>query len=126
MKKSKKILWISRHFIHPVEIPVLKRMFGEDLEIVQDPRPFDSAEEIVRRFKKGGYDDIVVVAPLSVIHRMVELGVRPLWAEAKQVDDPSQADWGVRGRYYRFLRFRRIRRLCLEFEDLGPEAERIE
>ncbi|MCD6193300.1 MAG: hypothetical protein J7L26_07500 [Candidatus Aminicenantes bacterium] len=122
---SKKILWISRHLIHPIQVSVLKRMFGKDVKIIQDPRPFDSTEEIVRRFKEGGYDDIVVVAPLSVIHKMVELGVRPLWAEAEQVEDPSKADWNIKGRYYRFVRFRRIRQLRLEFEDLGPIAERL-
>jgi len=36
----------------------------------------------------------------------------------------ERADWNVRDRYYRFTRFRRIRRLVLEFDELGSEAER--
>lgn len=122
--KRKRILWISRHRIHPVQIKVLGRMFGKDVEIVQDPRPFDSVEEIVKRFQEGGYDDIVVVAPNTVLERMAKLGVRPLWSEAPLVKDPKDADWITKGRPYRFKRFRRVRRLVMEFEDLGPMAER--
>jgi hypothetical protein len=110
--------------MHSVQLGALHRLFGEDVEVVKDPRPFDSAEEIVRRVRQGGYDDCVVVAPLAVLARMVELGLRPLWAEAKLVDDPSRADWEVKGRLYRFVRFRRVRKLHMEFDDLGPEAER--
>lgn len=120
----KRILWISRHEMHSVQLGALRRLFGDDVELVEDPRPFDSVEEIVRRVRQGGYDDCIVVVPLAVLQRMVELGLRPLWAEAELVDDPSRADWEARGRLYRFVRFRRVRKLRMEFDDLGPEAER--
>lgn len=121
----KKILWISRHSMHGVQIGALRRMFGQDVEVVEDPQPFDSAEKIVGRVRQGGFDDVIVVAPLSVLARMVDLGLRPLWSESEVVPR-EKADWNVRNRYYRFVRFRRVRRLVLEFDELGPEAERRE
>lgn len=72
--------------MHGVQMGALRRMFGGDVEVSQDPRPFDSAETIVRRFRQGGYDDVIVVAPLSVLARMVDLGLRPLWSEAERLN----------------------------------------
>lgn len=122
----KKILWVSRHSMAPVQLGVLRRLFGEDVEVVADPRPFDNAETVVRRFRDGGYDDLIVVVPLSVLAKMTELGVRPLWAEAAVVADRSRADWITNGRPYRFVRLRRVKRLVLEFDELGPDAVRRE
>jgi len=118
-----KFLWVSRHAMHGVQMGALRRMFGADVKVVEDPRPFDSAERIVERVRQGGYDDVIVVAPLSVLARMVDLGLRPLWSEAEIVPR-ERADWSVRDRHYRFVRFRRVRRLVLEFDELGPAAVR--
>lgn len=120
----KRILWISRHSMHLVQLGALRRLFGDDVELTEDPRPWDNAETIVRRVREGGYDDCIVVAPYSVLARMVDLGLRPLWSEAEEVKDPWSADWSVRERHYRFLRFKRVKRLALELDDLGSEAER--
>ena len=68
----KKILWISRHKMNGIQMGALRRMFGQEVKIISDSRPFDNAETIVRRFKKGGYDDVIVVAPLSVLPRLVD------------------------------------------------------
>ena len=120
----KRLLWVSRHSIHPIQLNALRRLFGSDVEVTADPRPFDNAETITRRVREGGYDDCVVVAPYSVLDRMVALGLRPLWSEAEQVFDPALSDWSVKDRMYRFLRFKRVVRLVLELEELGPAAER--
>lgn len=122
----RRILWVSQHPMNRVQIPALKRMFGEDVQVHEDPRPFDNAESILRRVREGGYDDCIVVGPLSVLDRMVALGLRPLYCEAEQVRDKSLADWSVKGRYYRFVRFCRVKRLVLELEDLGLAARRQE
>ena len=61
----------------------------------------------------------MVVAPLSVIARLCELGLKPLWAEMKQVRSWEEADLLYRGRFYRFVRFRRIKAVKLEFEELN-------
>lgn len=120
----KKILWVSRHQMQPVQLGALRRLFGVDVQVTHEPRPFDSAETIVRRAQEGHFDDIIVVAPYSVLNRMVELGLRPLWADAEEVSDPAKADWSVKNRHYRFLGYKRVKRLVLELEDLGPEALR--
>lgn len=114
----KRVLWLSRHEPTPSQVGALKRLFGMDVLITPDPLPFSSAEEIVNRYRKGGYDDLVVVAPLSVLGRLVDLGVYPLWAEMQALPNKDGAEVGVNGRYYRFLRFRRVKRLVLELEDV--------
>lgn len=121
----KKILWVSRHPMNGIQMPALRRMFGEDAEVVEETRPFDSAEKIVARYREGRFDDIIVVAPLSVLAKMTELGVQPLWSEAV-ICPKGQHDWETNGRFYRFARFRRIRRLALEFDELGESAVRRE
>lgn len=91
----------------------------EDLIVEQDRRPFSSAEEIVRRYKAAGYDDMVVVAPLSVIARLIDLGIRPLWCEMDQVDPRTGSpDITYRGRGYKFIRFRRVKTVKMEFEEI--------
>jgi hypothetical protein len=104
----------------------LRRMFGNDVEIEwkRERFSFQSAENIVLDFREGGYDEMIIVAPLSVIARVVDLGVRPLWSQAQVINDPYKADWSVKNRHYRFVEFRRVEKLVLEFSDLGPEAVR--
>lgn len=123
---EKKILWVSRHPMNGVQMGALRRMFGADVEVVTDPRPFDNAETVVRRVHEGGYNDCIVVAPYSVLARMCDLGLRPLWADAEQVFDRSRADWSVKDRMYRFVGFKRVKRLVLELEDIGSVAKREE
>jgi len=113
-----RILWVSRHEPLPSQEAALKERFGE-IEIHRDPRPFSSAEDIYDRFRRGGYDEMVVVAPLSVIAKLCELGIRPLWAEMKVVHDPSEAEVQASGRLYRFVRFRRILGVKIEYGEVS-------
>ncbi len=113
----KKILWMSRHKPLAVQIDALKEMFGFDTQVIQDPKPFSSAEEIVFRYKSGGFDDMVVVAPLSVISKLTELGIKPLWCQMNQVSSAQEADIIYRHRNYKFNRFRRIKTVRVEFEN---------
>ena len=83
-----KVLWMSRHQPLQSQVDVLDRVFGA-CEVVQDPNPFEDASDIIERFKGGGYDEIVVVAPLSVIARLTEADVRPLWAEMETIDEKT-------------------------------------
>ncbi|MBI5733754.1 MAG: hypothetical protein HY973_02305, partial [Candidatus Kerfeldbacteria bacterium] len=84
---------------------------------IQSAKPFSSAEEIVGRFRAGNYDDMVVVAPMSVISHLIDLGIKPLWAEMQQVSDQSIADVTAKGRHYKFVRWRRIIALNFKFAD---------
>lgn len=112
-----KIVWFSRHPALPSQIAELQRLYGADVQIIADPKPFDSAKDILDRFRYIGGDEMVVVAPLSVLGRLCDLGVKPLWADMEQVP-PEKAEVVAAGRGYRFIRFRRVKRLTLEFEEV--------
>lgn len=116
----KRILWLSRHNPLENQIEWLRQKYGE-VQVIQDSKPFSSAEEIDKRYRDGSYDDMVVVAPLSVIAKLVDLKIRPLWAEMDEVPlDQAEviADGRAGKRGYRFNRFRRIIGLQLTFEEL--------
>ena len=114
----KKILWMSRHKPHRRQIETLQNMFGGDMVVEQESRPFDDARQIAKRYREGGYNDMVIVAPLSVIQVLCNEGIRMLWSEAVEENDPSKIEFrGARGQGFRFVRFRRIKRVALEFED---------
>jgi len=121
----KKVYWMSRHSPLPSQISQLKQLFGEDVKIIQDPKPFDSADDIVARFHQSGADELLVVAPLSVIAQLVQKGVKPLWAEMEVVQNPADAEVEAAGRYYRFVRFRRIVGVEIKFTDIGGEENDV-
>lgn len=114
---AKTILWLSQHRPNVPQEAGLRRLFG-DVEIRQDVNPFEGAQEILARFQEGGYNDLVVVAPLSVIDHLCRLGLRPLWAETVQVPRREGAHFSYRGRHYRFLRFRRVKAVRMEWTDV--------
>lgn len=108
-----KVYWVSRHRPLPAQIDELKRLFGQGTVIEIDPKPFSSAEEIVQRFRESGAQEMVVVAPLSVIAKLTELGIQPLWAQMNLVPamtDPNR-EVVTNGRVYRFEEFQRIIRV---------------
>lgn len=114
----KKILWMSRHRPHPRQLEKLRQLYGKDTMIEQEPRPFDDARVIAARFRNGKYDDMVIVAPLSVIQILCNERIPMLWSEATEENDPAKVEFrGARGQGYRFVRFRRIKRVVLEFTD---------
>jgi hypothetical protein len=115
--RGKRILWLSRHPPLPRQIAELKRLFGENTVIRQDVNPFSDVHDIVARFHDGRYDEIVVVAPLSLIARLCEAGITPLWAEMQPTSKP-RAEIFMNNRHYRFVKFRRIKRIAIEFEEL--------
>jgi len=113
----KKILWLSRHKPLVSQIKELKRIFGNDMILLIDNRAFSSAEEIKQRMQEFKVDDIVVVAPLSVIQRLTQLGIKPIWAEMK-LCSKEEAETQAGRRYYKFVRFRRIKDIKIIFEDV--------
>lgn len=112
-----KVMWFSRHPALASQVAELKRIFGGDVEIVTDPEPFSTADDIIRRFRASGAIEMVVVAPLSVIGVICDRGLRPLWAEMEVVSK-KDAEVVAAGRGYKFIRFRRVKRLVLEFEEI--------
>lgn len=113
-----KILWMSRHKPHRKQIEMLRATYGQDTVIEQESRPSDDARQIAKRYREGGFDDMVIVAPLSVIAVLCNEGIKMLWSESAEENDPAKVEFrGARGQGYRFVRFRRIKRVALEFED---------
>jgi hypothetical protein len=126
MITTTRILWLSRHKPLPAQRAELERIF-KHVTVEIDPQTFASAEEIAERLSTGGYDEIVVVAPLSVIAKLTEFGIKPLWAEMKQISSPSLDPYRevrTNGRWYRFERFRRIEKVEIVFSDLSAISKR--
>lgn len=114
----KKILWLSRHNPIPAQITELKRIFGGNTEIAVDNRSFANSNEIKKRYKAGGYSDIVLVAPLSVMKELIATGIKPLFAKM-EICSNNDYDVEAYGRYYRFDRFVRVTGISIEEEELG-------
>lgn len=113
----KRILWLSQHKIQDFQIAELYRLFGEDIEILTDYRAFDTADEIVRRINDIGADEVIVVAPLSVIKELTDREIKPLWS---QMDVVTGEDYDLvyRGRKYKFTGFKRIKKVWVEYEEI--------
>lgn len=107
-----KILWMSRHTLMGSQIAGLRQLDPGPIEIIHDPNTFGSAADIVARFRHSGADELALVAPLGVIQEVLELGVKPLWAEMVVVRDHR----GFR-RALEFRRWRRITAIEIRFED---------
>lgn len=116
------ILWLSRHRPSPRQLAELKRLFPGCL-VKEDRRTFVNADTIVERFHKSGAAEMVVVAPLSFVRELVRRGLHPIWAEMRQIARGSpNADSYYNGRSYRFIKFRRIRKVTVELEEISPPA----
>ena len=123
------VIWMSRHAPRASQISALNALYP-GVKVLQDPNPFGDARDIVDRYRKSGAVDMVIVAPLAVIAELVKLGIRPLWAEMEIVpcNDPRAEVFADGNRYrytgeercYRFVRFRRIKEVRLEFDEARP------
>ena len=116
----KRILWFSRHPPMAFQIPILKGIFGEDmvLEHESENEAYMNAVKIIDRIKVGKFDEIIMVAPLSVIDHVIRLGRCPIKADVVEVKDASEATFSFNSRHYKFIKFVRVMRLELVTEDL--------
>lgn len=116
----KKVLWFSRHRPMDFQIPILQKVFGEDMVLEQKVGSdvYISAEKILQYMKEKHFDEIVMVAPLSVMAKVIELGIKPIKADVVEVNDLSDSTFTYRGRHYKFLKFVRVTRLELVTENL--------
>ena len=97
-----KILWVSRHKVLSSQKRELRSIYSDDVDIRVYSKVFKDVKEIVNYYKRNKFDDIVIVAPLSVIKKMCELGIKPLWAEMHKG---------------RFIKFKRITDIKIEYEE---------
>ncbi|RLF98636.1 hypothetical protein DRN58_06555 [Thermococci archaeon] len=117
-----KIAWVSRHDPLPAQVKELKRLFGENVVIVQYKRTFRDAKEIIEELKKFDLKIAVVVAPLSMIaHLIKEKSILWLWADMKpansEFDEKTDVIYG--SRHLRFNKFYKIKEVKIEFEEVG-------
>lgn len=78
----KKILWQSRHRPDEGRLAELRRIFGEIEVIIDDSTQFapeTGAADIASRMQSGGFEEIVLVAPTSILDGLVRKGIKPLW-----------------------------------------------
>lgn len=112
---KKKILWLSQHTLTPRQLAAIEFEFGvrED-EIGHDINPFANAREVARRFREGGYDELIFVGPDSVLNHLCLAGLNPWKAIVEEVPR-RQAEWINAGQGYRFVSFRKVGRVVIEY-----------
>ena len=122
---GKKVLWISIFAPLSVQEERLRNKFGHDIQIVHHNQPIKSAEEVAGLFREKGYDDWVVVGlSMGAIGRVCELAEeqdfkKPLWTNMRQLPRAKSAEADLRhgARFFKFLGFRRVKRLVFEFQE---------
>ena len=105
-----RIYWLSRHHPLPAQLDELRRVFGDDTQVVEDNRPFGNATDMLARYERSGCSEMVVVLPESILRRLVDLGIRPL--RAKMVEVPALTDANretvAKSQVWRFVEFERV------------------
>lgn len=123
-----RVLWVSKHVPLHSQVQELRRLFGQDTTIDNFDKPYASASAIISFFRDNKYDELVIVAPLTVSRSLLNCGIKPLYSQMEQVPENSplveltvnNAREQVEGRkrYYRFIRFKRMERLEVVFSEL--------
>lgn len=118
MVKVKRIMWISRHPPLPKEVEALEKAFGE-VQILQYGAKVKDVDHVLHLMEQYKADEVVTILPLTIMMRLCERGVRPLWPECTQVDgdDYDFVDEKT-GKKYRFVRFLRVRGVRLDADPL--------
>jgi len=130
MSKPSKIMWMSRHAPTSSQLWELERLFPK-FELYIDGRSFDGVDDILARYNEQKADEMVVVAPLTVIRALCRRGLKPIKANMEQVS-PDAADCEVRLRTrsgrtlgYRFIDFERVEGVDLRTSKLvAPTDEK--
>lgn len=124
MTTAKKIIWMSRHAPTLSQLRELDRLFpGHNLQF--DPASFSGADDIVARFRANKGDEMVVVAPWTVIRAITKRGIQPIYAEMKQVpchrgSHEVSIGEGKRRRCYEFVKFYHCASVKLDLIEIQP------
>lgn len=106
------------------------RLFGPDT-MVEHRGEARNGEHVARDFARSGATECVIVAPLAVLEHVLKEGIRPLWSEMTEckTDDPQVDVRLPDGRCFRFVGFKRLTALELEYESklepLGSERPAV-
>ena|SRR6185312_15533803 len=124
------VAWVSRHEPIPSQLAALRSLFGASVRVDRSINSFENADQIIERYSRLSQpSEMVIVAPLSVCLKLIERGVKPLWPDMEEVpyDDPAAEvqtagsgfrETGRAGAAYRFIRFRRLVGIEMNFEDM--------
>ncbi|MDQ7814276.1 MAG: hypothetical protein RDU25_00505 [Patescibacteria group bacterium] len=84
--KATKILWLSRHHPDEGKERELRRVFGGEVDVHVDDRPLspDGAQDVLGRMRSGGFAEVVLVAPTSILSELCQRGIKPLWPKMLQ------------------------------------------
>lgn len=105
----------------PRQLAALQSRFGVAPSDIDPRGQLRNAAAGVADFRRSGADDLVVIAPLAVLDHVLREGVRPIWSGAEVVDrSHPEAEWEVKGRWFRFTEFKRLTGLELKTEPAQP------
>ena len=69
----KKVLWLSRHGMSDVQMESLKRLAGEEIEVVQVDRTVLEGEEVIKLAEEHQCSILAVVLPVGLLSKVYEL-----------------------------------------------------
>lgn len=114
-----KIFWYSRHPPVRKEVDELKKLFGNNIEIIIDKKPVDNVDNLIKRFREQNCDEIVAICPYSVLHKLSEKGIKPLFPIMKKVEGgDDDYDLIYKKNKLKFIKFVRIEKLKLETSEI--------
>lgn len=113
----KKILWISKHPPLLKQIQELNRRFGT-VEIIQYAGFVIDANHVKQLILKYQADDVVTILPLTMIQKLCELGIKPIYPKIRQVSSDPCDYTDKSGRKYVFEKFVRVLNVKMITEDL--------
>jgi hypothetical protein len=127
-KKYTHILWISRHPPLRIQRKVLKELFG-DISFTLWETGVRDAEHAIELKKMFDADEIVTILPLTIVQKLCELGIYPLYPEMKLIHDNCKVEGCVEfnpdtdyidfnakkhWRFSRFVRVKDVKMICEE------------
>ena len=116
-----RIMWLSQHAPTPRQRSELERIYPEHTLII-DHSAFDDVEDILKRYRAAKADQMVLVAPLTVIRTLTRKGVHPIYAEMRSVSPNSEhAEVKIGKRAYQFVAFHRVDEVTLKLTKLEEE-----
>ena len=132
----KTVGWFSRHVPLPAQLRELEQKLGKCV-VIEQKQMFSSASDMIALAKEWKVEHAVIVAPLSMIAKVVEAkdnGIIWLWAQMEPVhpniscssckeynadrDVIAPNNRGGLTRHYRFKEFKIIKRVDLVLEPL--------
>ena len=126
-----RILWVSRHPILPGQEKELKRLFGDDIEIIHYKSIIKDADHLLTIKATVNADEVIAVLPQTIIEKLIEKGLKPIRAHMEAIhicstkpcpDYNPDTDWIDPGssRHYRFMYFERILEIKVVTQRLYP------